>query len=66
MSENNGKIIIIRCYQVHIFASFYWPINLQKNSLKVNSTYLIFITEINAKSTLDFVCDLAKYAVSSI
>ena len=43
-----------------------WPINLQKNCLKVNSTYLIFITEINAKSTLVFICDLAKYAVSSI
>ena len=61
-----AKIIIICCYKVHIFASFYWPINLQKNSFKVNSTYLIFITEINAKSTLVFVCDLAKYAVSSI
>ena len=32
--ENNGIIIRIGHFRVHIFASSYWPTNLQKMTLK--------------------------------
>ena len=64
--ENNGIIIIIGHFQVHIFASSYWPTNLQKNNLNVNSIYLIVIREIIVKSILVFICDLLRNAISSI
>ena len=65
MLENNGIVVIMGHFKVHIFATSYWPTNLQKNNLKVNSIYLIVMREINVKSILVFVCDLPQIAISS-
>ena len=53
---NDGKVIIIGHFQVHIFGSSYCPTNWQQISVKVNSISLIVI----------IVCDLSQNAISPI
>ena len=53
-------LVIIPFYFNMLFLSSYWPTNLPKNYLKVNSIYLIVIREINVKSILVFIRDLLR------
>ena len=59
-------IFIIGHFQVHSLQVVTGlPICNKQNSLKVNSIYLTFITEINVTSILVFVCALPQNAISA-